>query len=132
MAGSDKSIAFGKFPARVGKYEVWSDVVAPDAMQAMLAASSLHMGEGTLERGGQDDACDVRYRYAWPRRVMDAAPDVLPGQHRPACGGVFQSQPSRSRNSGDCRDSRDSVEVSASRAMITGHAISCSCIKSGV
>ena len=47
MAASDKSVAFGKFPARVGKFEVWSDVVAPDAMQAMLAASRLQMGEGT-------------------------------------------------------------------------------------
>ena len=49
MAGSDKSVAFGKFPARVGKYEMWSDIVAPDAMQAMLAASSLQMGEGTRD-----------------------------------------------------------------------------------
>jgi hypothetical protein len=47
MAGSDKSIAFGKHPARVGKFEVWSDIVAPDAMQAMLTASRLQMGEGT-------------------------------------------------------------------------------------
>jgi hypothetical protein len=52
-AGPDKSVAFGKFPTRVGKYEVWSDVVAPDAMQAMLAASSLHMGEGTLDAEGK-------------------------------------------------------------------------------
>ena len=67
-AGTDKSVAFGRYPARVGKYEVWSDIVAPDAMQAMLAASRLQMGEGTLERGGQDQPGDVRYRYAWPRR----------------------------------------------------------------
>ena len=52
-AGTDKSVAFGRYPARVGKYEVWSDVVAPDAMQAMLAASSLHMGEGTLDAEGK-------------------------------------------------------------------------------
>jgi hypothetical protein len=52
-AGSDKPVAFGKFPARVGKYEVWSDVVAPDAMQAMLAASRLQMGEGTLSAEGK-------------------------------------------------------------------------------
>ena len=52
-AGSDKSVAFGKYPARVGKYEVWSDVVAPDAMQAMLAASRLQMGEGTLSAEGK-------------------------------------------------------------------------------
>jgi hypothetical protein len=52
-ADPDKSIAFGKIPARVGKYEMWSDVVAPDAMQVMLAASSLHMGEGTLDVEGK-------------------------------------------------------------------------------
>jgi hypothetical protein len=52
-AGSDKSVAFGRYPARVGKYEVWSDVVAPDAMQAMLAASRLQMGEGTLSAEGK-------------------------------------------------------------------------------
>ena len=52
-AGQDKSIAFGKIPARVGKYEVWNDVVAPDAMQVMLAASSLHMGEGTVDAEGK-------------------------------------------------------------------------------
>ena len=53
MAGSDKSIAFGKYPAHVGKYEVWSDIVSPDAMQAMLAAPSLQMGEGTLGAEGK-------------------------------------------------------------------------------
>ena len=112
-AGSDKSVAFGKYPARVGKYEVWSDVVAPDAMQAMLAASRLQMGEGTLERGGQDDPGDVRHRYAWPRRVMDAAPGIVPGQHRPACGGVHSQHQPCSGNSGDFRGSRNSGEVSA-------------------
>jgi hypothetical protein len=52
-AGTDKSVAFGKYPARVGKYEVWSDVVAPDAMQAILAAPRLQMGEGTLSAEGK-------------------------------------------------------------------------------
>lgn len=52
-AGLDKSVAFGKYPARVGKYEVWSDVVAPDAMQAILAAPRLQMGEGTLSAEGK-------------------------------------------------------------------------------
>jgi hypothetical protein len=53
MAGPEKSVAFGKFPARVGKYEVWSDAIAPDAMKAMLAASRLQMGEGTLTPEGK-------------------------------------------------------------------------------
>ena len=123
MAGTDKSVAFGKYPARVGKYEVWSDVVAPDAMQAMLAASRLQMGEGTPDAEGKTRACDIRDRYAWPRRIMDAAPVVVPGKHHPACGGDFQSQRA-SRNSGRHRCSRDAGEVSARRA-IEGRACNC-------
>ncbi len=53
MAGAGKSVAFGKHPARVGKYEVWSDVIAPEAMQTMLAASRLQMGEGTADTEGK-------------------------------------------------------------------------------
>jgi hypothetical protein len=53
MAGTEKSVAFGKFPARVGKYDVWSDAVAPDAMEAILAASRLQMGEGTQSTEGK-------------------------------------------------------------------------------
>jgi hypothetical protein len=53
MAGSEKSVAFGKFPARVGKYEAWSDTIAPDAMKAVLAASALQMGEGMLTPEGK-------------------------------------------------------------------------------
>jgi hypothetical protein len=52
-AGADKSVAFGKFPARVGKFEVWSDLVAPDAMQAMLAVPRLQMGEGATDADGK-------------------------------------------------------------------------------
>jgi len=53
MAGTEKSVAFGKSPARVGKYEVWSDTVAPDAMKAMLAAPKLQMGDGTSTADGR-------------------------------------------------------------------------------
>ena len=55
MAGPEKSVAFGKYPARVGKYEVWSDIVAPEAMQAMLAAPRLQMGERTPTAEGKTD-----------------------------------------------------------------------------
>jgi hypothetical protein len=48
-AGSNKPVAFGKPPARLGKYEVWNDAVAPEAMQAMLAAPRLQIGEGTAD-----------------------------------------------------------------------------------
>jgi len=53
MAGTEKSVAFGKFPARVGKYEVWREVVALDAREAILAASRLQMGEGTQAAEGK-------------------------------------------------------------------------------
>ena len=53
MAGPEKAVAFGKFPARVGKFEVWSDIVAADAMQSMLATSRLQMGEGTVTSEGK-------------------------------------------------------------------------------
>jgi hypothetical protein len=53
MAGPEKAIAFGKFPARVGKYEVWSDTVAPDAMKAMLSAPNLQLGESASTGDGK-------------------------------------------------------------------------------
>ena len=53
MAGPEKAVAFGKFPARVGKFEVWSDIVAADAMQSMLATPRLQMGEGTVTSEGK-------------------------------------------------------------------------------
>jgi hypothetical protein len=53
MTGAEKSVAFGKFPARVGKYEVWSDLVAPEAMQAMLESPRLQMGESTQTAQGK-------------------------------------------------------------------------------
>ena len=55
MAGVEKSVVFGRYPARAGKYEVWSETVASDAMQAMLAASRLQMGERTLGADGKID-----------------------------------------------------------------------------
>jgi hypothetical protein len=52
----------------------------------------------------------------------------VPGQQRPACGHVFQSQ-RNSRNSGDFRSSRKSGEVSASAQWITGHALGAATVK---
>jgi hypothetical protein len=40
---ADTVVAFGKFPTRVGQYEMWNDTLAPDAIKAMLAASTLQM-----------------------------------------------------------------------------------------
>jgi hypothetical protein len=55
MAGPEKSVAFGGHPARVGKFEIWSDIVAPEAMEAMLAAPRLQMGERTPAAEGKTD-----------------------------------------------------------------------------
>jgi hypothetical protein len=53
MAGADKSLAFGRYPARVGKYEVWSDAVAPDTLNEMLAAQHLQVGETASTSDGK-------------------------------------------------------------------------------
>ncbi|WP_246738164.1 hypothetical protein [Bradyrhizobium sp. CCBAU 051011] len=55
MAGPEKSVAFGRYPARVGKFEIWSDIVAPEAMEAMLAAPRLQMGERMPAAEGKTD-----------------------------------------------------------------------------
>ena len=55
MAGAEKSVNFGRYPARMGKYEVWSDTVAPDPMKAILAASHLQIGEGTMTPDGKNN-----------------------------------------------------------------------------
>ena len=53
MAGSEKPVAFGSIPARIGAYEVWSGNIASDAMKSMLTASHLQMGEGTSTPDGK-------------------------------------------------------------------------------
>lgn len=53
MAGSEKPVALGKFPARIGTYEAWSGTIASDAMKAVLTASHLQMGEGALTPDGK-------------------------------------------------------------------------------
>jgi len=40
---ADTVVAFGTFPPRVGQYEMWNATLAPDAIKAMLAASTLQM-----------------------------------------------------------------------------------------
>jgi len=53
MAGPEKPVSFGKFPARIGTYEAWSGTIASDAMKTVLAAAHLQMGEGTLLPDGK-------------------------------------------------------------------------------
>jgi hypothetical protein len=53
MAGSEKPVAFGTFPARIGIYEAWSGTIASDAMKTLLAAPHLQMAQGTLTADGK-------------------------------------------------------------------------------
>jgi hypothetical protein len=47
MAGSEKPVSFGAFPARVGFFEVWSGTIASTAMNTLLAIPHLQMAEAT-------------------------------------------------------------------------------------
>jgi hypothetical protein len=53
MAGSEKPVTFGAFPARIGTYEAWSGTISSGAMKTMLAAPHLQMGGGTLMPDGK-------------------------------------------------------------------------------
>lgn len=53
MAASEKPVAFGTIPARIGAYEVWNATIASDAMKSMLTASHLQIGEGTSTPDGK-------------------------------------------------------------------------------
>jgi hypothetical protein len=53
MVGTEKLVAFGTFPARIGTYEAWSETIAADAMKMLLSASHLEIGEGTLMPDGK-------------------------------------------------------------------------------
>jgi hypothetical protein len=75
MAGAEQSVAFGQFPARVGSYEVWSDKVALDLVNAIVAADHLQMGESSLAPDGAHNlstfdieplACSQRGRSSLP------------------------------------------------------------------
>jgi len=54
MAGSEKSVAFGR-PARVGKYDAWSERIAVEALKPMLAAQRLQLGESRMAADGKTD-----------------------------------------------------------------------------
>lgn len=55
MAGTTKAVAFGRSPARFGKYEVWSDPVTSDVVKAMQAVAHLRIGESTLSSEAKSD-----------------------------------------------------------------------------
>jgi hypothetical protein len=87
MAGSEKPVAFGIFPARIGTYEAWSGTIASAAMKAVLAAPHLQMGEGQLLPDGKTNQAifeiDTRgLESAW-LRLVESCP-AAPGNTRPA------------------------------------------------
>jgi hypothetical protein len=53
IAGSEKPPSFGAFPARQGGYEIWSAVLAADAVKNLFALPRLEVGESTLMPDGK-------------------------------------------------------------------------------
>jgi hypothetical protein len=92
MAVSEKPVALGKFPARIGTYEAWSGTIAADAMKSVLTASHLQMGEDTPMPDGKTsqqmfDIDTMGLEPAWTRLVATcpAAPGpAAPGNTRAA------------------------------------------------
>ncbi len=87
MAGSERPVAFGIFPARIGAYEAWSGTIASTAMKAVLAAPHLQMGEGRLMPDGKTDQeifeIDTRgLESAWMQ--LFASCPAAPDNTRPA------------------------------------------------
>jgi hypothetical protein len=67
MAGSEKPVTFGTFPARIGTYG--SGTVASAAMKTMLAAAHLQMAQATLAPDGKThQALLTSTPAAWSRR----------------------------------------------------------------
>jgi hypothetical protein len=98
MAGPEKSLIFGKFPARAGAFEVWSEKVASDTMQAMLDASSLQVGIGGSMPAGKTDLATFDIgtdglREAWAQ-LLTSCPAV-PVNARPAIASPLTASPAR-------------------------------------
>jgi hypothetical protein len=101
MAAPERAVAFGKYPARVGKYEVWSDPVTPDVMQAMLAAPRLQMGERSRAADGktQTETFDIDtsgLQAGW-NKLLESCP-AAPAAARPVAvvpviGAAAQAAP---------------------------------------
>jgi hypothetical protein len=87
MAGSEKPVNFGTFPARIGTYEAWSGTISSDAMKAVLAVSHLQVGEGMLKPDGKidQDIFDIDTNglgAAWTR--LSASCPAAPNNERSA------------------------------------------------
>jgi hypothetical protein len=87
MVGSDRPVAFGTFPARIGAYEAWSGTIASTAMKVVLAAPHLQMGEGRLMPDGKtsQEIFEIDTRgldSAWMQ--LSASCPASPNNTRPA------------------------------------------------
>lgn len=53
IAGSEKPPSFGTFPARLGRFEMWSAVIATDAVRNWFVLPGIEIGEGRLLPDGK-------------------------------------------------------------------------------
>jgi hypothetical protein len=88
MTGSEKSLAFGRYPARSGKYKVWSESLTPDMIKAVLDSPRLQMGEGTSSPDGKTnmsiiDIDNSGLQEAWAQLLTQCSPATTPAPSRP-------------------------------------------------
>jgi hypothetical protein len=86
MAGTERPVTFGTFPARFGAYEAWNGTIASGAMKSMLSASHLQIGEGTLTPDGKTsqailDIGTAGLEPAWSR-LFESCP-AAPSNEKP-------------------------------------------------
>ena len=91
MAGSEKSVAFRRLPARVGKYDAWSETIAVEALKPMLAAQRLQLGESRVAADGKTDVASfdidmAGLEAAWTQLLATCpgAPAVKPTSAAPS------------------------------------------------
>ena len=89
MAGSEKTVAFGKLPVRVGIHEVWNGIIPSDVMKSLLTVSHLQMGEAVSTSDGK--ASETRFDIdtaglepAWAK--LSASCPAAPGQPNATIG----------------------------------------------
>jgi hypothetical protein len=83
MAGSEKPVAFGTFPARIGTYEAWSGTIASGAMKSVLSAAHLQMGEASAMPDGKTseelfDIGTVGLEPSWTKLVATCRAAPIP------------------------------------------------------
>ena len=90
MAGSEKPVSFGTFPARIATLEAWSGTIASVAMNTLFAVSHLQLAE--VAAGGRQEQLGVRHRHKRPGAGVDEAACVLPSSKQREAGDSV-SQP---------------------------------------